>query len=280
MPHEAKNAADRCSGDDMKILVVNVNTSKSMTDVIGEVARRYTSPGTAVVALRPYFGAEAVACNFESYLSAVAVMDRVLAYDEAYDAVVLAGFGEHGRDGLQELIEQPVVEICEASAHVAMMIGRAYSVVTTLGRSVPAIEDRLRLAGLWDRCASVRARGMSTLEVDADPKQAVWAIVAEAHRAVEADRAEVICLGCAGMAGLEEAITTELEVPVIDGIGAAVRLAEAVVGLGLKTSKISTYAPPDDKKITGWPLWQALGVPRAPSRSDAARAALRSRGKR
>ena len=133
----------------MKILVVNVNTSKSMTDVIGEAARRYASPGTAVVALRPYFGAEAVDCNFESYLSAVAVMDRVLAYDESYDAVVLAGFGEHGRDGLQELIEQPVVEICEASAHVAMMIGHAYSVVTTLRRSVPAIEDRLRLAGLW-----------------------------------------------------------------------------------------------------------------------------------
>jgi allantoin racemase len=92
---------------------------------------------------------------------------------------------------------------------------------------------------------------MSTLEVDADPKDAVRAIVAEARRAVEADRAEVICLGCAGMAGLEEAITTELGVPVVDGIGAAVRLAEAVVGLGLKTSKISTYAPPVAKKITG-----------------------------
>src|SRR5215472_12178331 len=293
MPYDTRNAADRsafpapalrarpplCSGDDlMKILVVNVNTSQSMTDVIGEAARRYASPGTAVVALRPYFGAEAVDCNFESYLSAVAVMDRVLAYDESYDAVILAGFGEHGRDGLQELIEQPVMEICEASAHVAMMIGHAYSVVTTLRRSVPAIEDRLRLAGLWDRCASVRASGMSTLEVDADPKRAVRAIVAEARRAVEADHAEVICLGCAGMAGLEETITTELGVPVIDGIGAAVRLAEAVVGLGLKTSKISTYAPPDDKKITGWPLWHALGVPRAPGRSDTARAALRSRG--
>src|SRR5580700_10012815 len=131
-----ENAVDRCSGDPVKILVVNVNTSRSMTDVIGEAAWRYASPGTAVVALRPYFGAEAVDCNFESYLSAVAVMDRVLAYDEPYDAVVLAGFGEHGRDGLQELIEQPVVEICEASAHVAMMIGRSYSVVTTLQRSV------------------------------------------------------------------------------------------------------------------------------------------------
>src|SRR5713101_4897932 len=174
----------------MRILVVNVNTSQTMTSVIEAGARRYASAGTQIIALQPYFGAEAVDCNFESYLSAVAVMDRVLAYDESYDAVILAGFAEHGRDGLQELIEQPVVEICEASAHVAMMIGHAYSVVTTLRRSVPAIEARLRLAGLWDRCASVRASGMSTLEGGGDPEHAVRAIVAEARRAVEADHAE------------------------------------------------------------------------------------------
>lgn len=243
----------------MRIIVVNVNTSQSMTDSIGEGARRYASPGTETVALQPYFGAEAVDCNFESYLSAVAVIDRVLAYDQPYDAVVMAGFGEHGRDGLQELIEQPVVEICEASAHVAMMIGRTYSVVTTLQRSVPAIEDRLRLGGLWDRRASVRASGMSTLEVNSDQRAAIRAIVGEARKAVEIDHAEVICLGCAGMTGLEEAIANELHVPVIDGVGAAVRLAEALVGLGLKTSKVSTYAWPGPKKIIAWPLSTALG---------------------
>jgi allantoin racemase len=62
------------------------------------------------------------------------------------------------------------------------------------------------------------------------------------------------------MAGLEEAITTALGVPVIDGVAAAVRFAEAVVGLGLKTSKVSTYAKPDPKKITGWPLSDAMGL--------------------
>ncbi|MBP1882465.1 aspartate/glutamate racemase family protein [Sinorhizobium mexicanum] len=244
----------------MKILVVNVNTSQSMSDVIDAAAKGSASPGTEIVTLTPFFGAEAVDCNFESYLSAVAVMDRVLAYDEPYDAVVMAGFGEHGRDGLQELIDQPVIEICEASAHVAMMIGRSYSVVTTLQRSVPPIEDRLRTGGLWDRCASVRANGMTTLEVDNDPEAATRSIVEEARKAVEQDHAEVICLGCAGMAGLEDAITSELGVPVIDGVAAAVKLAEAVVGLKLKTSKISTYATPEPKKITGWPLSEELGL--------------------
>ena len=242
----------------MRILVVNVNTSASMTATIADSARRYASAGTEIVALQPAFGADGVDCSFESYLAAVGIMDRVVTYDQPYDAVVMAGFGEHGRDGLQELIEQPVVEICEAAAHAAMMIGRTYSVVTTLQRSVAAVEDRLRLAGLDQRCASVRGNDMSTSEVDRDPRAALVSIVEEARKAVELDHAEVICLGYAGMAGLEEAITKELGVPVIDGVGAAVRFAEALVSLGLRTSKVSTYAPPEPKEIIGWPLSRAL----------------------
>jgi allantoin racemase len=244
----------------MRIVVINVNTSRSMTESIGQAARHWASPGTEILAIQPDYGAEAVDAIFESYIAAVGVIDRVVTLNEPFDAVVIAGFGEPGRDALQELIEQPVVDICEASAHAALMVGLSYAVVTTLQRSVPPIEDRLRLAGLADRCVSVRASGMSTLEVDRDPEGAIRAIVAEARTAVEQDHAEVICLGCGGMAGLDEAITRELGVPVIDGVGAAVKMAEALVGLGLRTSKISTYAPPEPKAISAWPLSTALGL--------------------
>jgi allantoin racemase len=73
--------------------------------------------------------------------------------------VIQAGYGEHGREGLQELLNVPVVDITDAAASTAMFLGHAYSVVTTLDRTVPLIEDRLKLSGLWDRCASVRASG-------------------------------------------------------------------------------------------------------------------------
>ena len=53
--------------------------------------------------------------------------------------------------------------------------------------------------------------------------------------------------------------------PVIDGVGAAVRLAEAVVGLGLRTSKVSTYAQPEPKQIIAWPLSAALGLAPVPA---------------
>ena len=52
----------------------------------------------------------------------------------------------------------------------------------------------------------------------------------------------MICLGCAGMAGVTEAISTKLGVPAVDGVAAAVALAQALVGLGLSTSKAGVYA--------------------------------------
>src|SRR5699024_9787134 len=99
------------------------------------------------------------------YLAAVAVMDAVQRYDGPYDAVIQAGFGEHGREGLQELLEVPVVDITDAAGHMAMLLGRRYSVITTLDRTVPLIEERLHAAGVAANCASVRASGLGVLEL-------------------------------------------------------------------------------------------------------------------
>ncbi|WP_236216522.1 aspartate/glutamate racemase family protein [Pseudomonas rhodesiae] len=237
----------------MRILVVNVNTTASITDTIAEQARAVAAPGTEIVGLTPYFGAESVEGNFESYLAAIAVMDRVMAYDQPFDAVIQAGYGEHGREGLQELLDVPVVDITEAAASTAMFLGHAYSVVTTLDRTVPLIEDRLKLAGLSARCASVRASGMAVLELEEDPLAAMEAIVRQAELAIHEDKAEVICLGCGGMAGLDEQIRQRTGVPVVDGVTAAVTIAESLVRMGLSTSKIRTYATPRPKKVIGWP---------------------------
>jgi allantoin racemase len=238
----------------MRILVVNVNTTESMTESIGQQARKVAAAGTEIVPLTPRFGAASVEGNFESYLAAVAVMDRVLSYDGAYDAVIQAGYGEHGREGLQELLDVPVVDITEAAASTAMFLGHRYSVVTTLDRAVPLIEDRLTVAGLTGRCASVRASGMSVLELESDPGRAVQAIVNAAEAAVTQDHAEVICLGCGGMAELEEKVRDRTGVPVVDGVTAAVTIAESLVRLGLSTSKVRTYARPRAKRVIGWPL--------------------------
>ncbi|QRQ78388.1 aspartate/glutamate racemase family protein [Glutamicibacter protophormiae] len=238
----------------MRILVLNVNTTASMTRAIGDSARQVASPGTEIVELTPDFGADSCEGNFESYLAALAVMDKVANYTEPFDAVIQAGYGEHGREGLQELLDVPVVDITEAAASTAQFLGHKYSVITTLDRAVPLIEDRLKLAGLTDRLASVRASGLGVLELESDPQRAVEAIVEQSRAAVEQDKAEVICLGCGGMAELEEQVAAATGVPIVDGVRAAVTIAESLVRMGLSTSKVRTYAPPRPKQITGWPI--------------------------
>ncbi len=248
----------------MRILVLNPNTSVTMTAEIAAAARAAAAPDTEIDTAQPSFGAVAIDSAAESYLSAVGVMDaiatRLAAGTFDADAVVLAGFGEHGKDALQEMLEVPVLDIAEAAAHVAHLIGRRFSVITTLARSIAPIEDRLLLAGLASHCASVRACGLGTAEVDADPDGAVAAIVAEAERAVRQDGADVICLGCAGMAGVTAAISDALGVPAVDGVAAAVGLAQMLVGLRLSTSKVGAYAAGPDNARTHWPLSRALGT--------------------
>jgi allantoin racemase len=174
-------------------------------------------------------------------------MDAVMSYRQPFDAVIQAGYGEHGREGLQELLDVPVVDITEAAATAAMFLGHKYSVVTTLDRAVPLIEDRLKLAGLDERCASVRASG-GCAGVETQPERAVEAIVRQAGLAVSEDHAEVICLGCGGMAELDAKIRELTGVPVVDGVAAAVTIAESLVRLGLSTSKVRTYAPPSQAR--------------------------------
>jgi allantoin racemase len=250
----------------MRLLALNPNTSASMTAEIEAAARSAASPGCEIVAVCPRFGSAAIDSATESYLSAVGMMDLVATMQAAgafdFDAVILAGFGEHGKDALQEMLTVPVLDIAECAAHVAHLIGRRYSVVTTLARSIPAIQDRLLLAGLNSHCVSVRACGLGTAEVDADPQAAVAAIVDEAARAIAEDGAEVICLGCAGMAPVTTAITTKLGVPAVDGVAAAVVLAESLVRLGLGTSKVGASAPGPVNPRTHWPLSDALGLGR------------------
>ena len=73
----------------------------------------------------------------------------------------------------------------------------------------------------------------------------------ECRRAIDVDRAEAIILGCAGMTALAAMLAAELGLPVIDGVVAGVKLVEALVGLGLKTSKRGGYAKPLAKPYKG-----------------------------
>ncbi|WP_328610982.1 aspartate/glutamate racemase family protein [Amycolatopsis sp. NBC_00345] len=237
----------------MRILVTNCNTTEAMTKEIAAGARAAASPGTEILARTPGWGPESAEGWLDSFLSAAAVLDLLRGLDDAdepFDAVVMAGFGEHGREGARELLDVPVVDITEAAAHLACLLGRRYGVVTTLDRTCGLIEDSLHSAGVAPNCVAVVGAGLGVLDLR-DERRTESALLTAARRVRDAG-AEVLVLGCAGMTGLDRRISTMLDIPVVDGVAAAVRLAESLVALKLTTSRAGSYARPLEKKRT-WP---------------------------
>ena len=147
---------------------------------------------------------------------------------EGADAHVIACFDDTGLDAARALADAPVVGIGEAAFHVASLVAHRFAVVTTLARSVPVIENNLLRYGLDRRCARVRAADVPVLALDDPASNARARIAREIERALREDGAEAIVLGCAGMANLAASLAAEFGVPVVDGVAAAVALAEAL----------------------------------------------------
>lgn len=239
----------------MRVLLVNPNTSTAFTERIQTIAEKYALPGTVVAAKNPTSGPRSIESIYDEILSAAGTLELVITELDQIDAVVVACYSDHPSIyALREITDKPVIGIAEASMYLACMLGYKFSVVTTNREWEPLLMDAVRHYGLTERCASVRSTGMPVLALEsASPDQTFAMILNAARQAVEVDGAEVICLGCAGMTGLDKQLEAELGVPVLDGVISALKLLEGMVGYGLKTSKCLAYARPHAKELVNLP---------------------------
>jgi allantoin racemase len=222
-----------------------------MTRDIEAQARRYAGADSEVEAISPRWGPASIEGHLEDELAAVATLETVAQRAGDYDGVIIACYGDPGLYAAREVSPVPVVGIAEASMLMACMVAHRFSVVTVLPRVRPLIEDVVARYGLSGRCASVRATSLAVLDIERDPDAAQREITAEASRAIEADGAEAICLGCAGMGPLDRHVQEALDVPVIDGVAAAVKMLEALTGYGLATSRVAAFKRPEPKELLG-----------------------------
>jgi allantoin racemase len=231
----------------VKITVINPNATASMTDKIA-VAARAAAPGASIEAVTGH-GAPASIEGHADEARAVPVLLEAVARAEAAgtDGIVVACFDDPGIGACREIASGPVLGICEAAVKAASMIATSFTVVTTLPRSVPIVEEMMRRYGVDHQCRRVRAAAIPVLELEEPGSNARQLIRDEILRAVEEDRCEAVVLGCAGMADLARWLSEETGVPVIDGVTTATKLIEALVGAGLRTSKIGAYAVPNPK---------------------------------
>lgn len=232
----------------MRILVINPNTTASMTETIAAAARAVAAAGTEILATQPDEGPASIEGHFDGAAAVPGLLERIAAGErKGVDAHVIACFDDTGLDAARALATAPVVGIGEAAYHLASLVADRFSVVTTMACSIPVLEHNLARYGLAARCGRVRAAEVPVLALESDAGPARQRISAEVAAALSEDRAEAIVLGCAGMAPLAASLSAEHGVPVVEGVSAAVKLAESLVALNLVTSKIGGWAPPRPK---------------------------------
>lgn len=235
----------------MLIRVINPNTTASMTRTIARAAERVSGPGVIVQTVNPASGPASIESHYDEALAVPGIVDEINAGDaEGVDGYVLACFGDPGLLAAREIARGPVVGIAEAAMRTATHLGRSFSVVTTLARTIGRARDLADQFGVAHACAGYHAIDLPVLELETDP--ATYATLLEScRRARAADDSDVIVLGCAGFAPLAAALRDDLGVPVVDGVAAGVALVRGLIDQGLSTSRRLEFARPPSKSYAG-----------------------------
>lgn len=226
----------------MKILIINPNSDAAMTEAIQASAEAFMGEkeggGLGVHTVSTPGAPPFIETHAHEVRCGPGMLEIMAEHEAAFDAFVVACHSDVHLDVLRELTAKPVIGIGEASMKLASFLGRTFSVVTTHQHSVPGKLEQIRRYHLQDQVASVRApetgeEGLGEMEL----------FLELARRARDEDGAEVIVLGCAGLAGMDRTLQVRLDMPVLDGVVCALILASGFARHGLGTSKVLYYNP-------------------------------------
>lgn len=242
----------------MKLLVINPNISEDVTALIESEARRSASPGSSLVVRTAGHGVEYIETRFESLIAAGAVAEIIAEHTasrggdaEPIDGVVVAAFGDPGMPALKELADVPVIGITEAALCAAALQGHRFSIIAISDRIRPWYRDCVERFGLGGRLASIRSINETLNGIGSVQQDFKETLLALSRQAVAEDGADVVILAGAPLAGLARELRGQIPVPVVDGISAGIRMAEAVVELQSGLHRAGAFAPPPVKARKG-----------------------------
>lgn len=213
----------------MRLLFINPNSTSAMTDGVVAAARKGLPSYVDVMGWTNSAGPPAIqgpADGAAAVTGLLALLPKARA--EKADVIVIACFDDTGLAEVRAAAHCPVIGIGQAAYHMASLLGHRFSVITTLAVSVPVIEDNITGGGFQGLCGRVRPSGLPVLDVEAGSDETITRLKDEIRAAADEDGVTAAILGCAGMAQFVDRLQESTRLHLIDGVGAAARLAQAI----------------------------------------------------
>ena len=235
----------------MRILMINPNTTESVTQRMLAAGRHAAAPATELVPLTAPRGVPYVATRTEAQIGGTIVLEMLAEHHAGSDAAIIAAFGDPGLMAARELFDLPVIGLAEAAMLTACMLGRAFSIVTFARALGPWYRECVALHGLTSRLASIRMLDGTFRSISDVQEEKEELLVSLANKAVYEDEADVVIFAGGPLAGLADRVKDRIPVPVVDQAAAAVKLAEALCALKPRKAQAGTFRRPDAKATTG-----------------------------
>lgn len=211
----------------MRILLINPNTTESVTAAVADHARVIAGDAATFVAVTGRFGASYISSRASAAIAAHAALDALAAHVAGCDAVYLACFGDPGLAALREISPVPVVGMAEACCLEACNRGRRFAIVTGGALWEAMLTEFVAWLGLSDRLAAVRTVAPTGDRIARDPDAALAQLAAACTACATQDGADVVILGGAALAGLAARIQPSVPVPVLCSVEVGARAAIA-----------------------------------------------------
>lgn len=213
-----------------RILVINPNSSVNVTAEIDKAVEPLRLPsGPEIEVVRLEDGPPGI----QSQLHVDGVVQPVLNSIRATpaDAYVIACYSDPGLHAARELTASPVLGIAECGLLTAMTLGARFGVISILPNSIPRHMRYVGAMGVMDRQAGDRAIGLTVAELsnDAVTFERMSRIGAQLR---DEDGADVLVMGCAGMARYRDRLSDLLKLPVVEPTQAAVGMAIGRIAQG------------------------------------------------
>ena len=205
----------------MSVIIINPNSTSSMTDAMLTQARR-AAPELTFEGWTSHDGPPAIQGAVDGEAARAPLLKLVeKASLQGADGIIIGCFDDTALEEAARLADCPVIGIGQASYHYAALRSWRFSVVTTLSISMPIIQSNIERQGLGHVLSKVRASEVPVLELEKNTGLAGNLVAQEALVAEREDGISAIILGCAGMVEIADTVRRKLSVAVVDPVECA-----------------------------------------------------------